>query len=336
MQIWHTATAVFVFFIFMLAALSYIGWRQNRQRRQGFACRPNQDVVLPALSTTFSRKKPAWVMLEVLRIKALMGKNVGCRKVADTFNRLHTPMSVGKSFVSDAIKRHQYLLLNISRELRDKRPRPTQINAVWGLDLTFVRESRGTQRTVFGAIDHGSRVCTRLVMVLNKRSWTLIGHLCLAIGEFGKPDAICAEAVILLKDKHFSPNLSPVLRKMKPTRQVECLELMVATDNITVAYAQALLAATPSNMLVGEQKPKKIKGVTADQMALMEREMSNLEGQFKMIENSFGQDVLNLVLARGYLAKLLNNESVIRFLTQSHSDLLTEFANIVNATSLDK
>ena len=149
-------------------------------------------------------------------------------------------------------------------------------------------------------------------------------------------DGICAEAVILLKDKHFSPNLSPVLRKMKPTRQVECLELMVATDNITVAYAQALLAATPSNMLVGEQKPKKIKGVTADQMALMEREMSNLEGQFKMIEHSYGQDVLNLVLARGYLAKLLNNEAVIRFLTQSHSDLLTEFANIVNATSLDK
>ena len=149
-------------------------------------------------------------------------------------------------------------------------------------------------------------------------------------------DGICAEAVILLKDKHFSPNLSPVLRKMKPTRQVECLELMVATDNITVAYAQALLAATPSNMLVGEQKPKKIRGVTADQMALMEREMSNLEGQFKMIEHSYGQDVLNLVLARGYLAKLLNNESVIRFLTQSHSDLLTEFANIVNATSLDK
>ena len=64
--------------------------------------------------------------------------------------------------------------------------------------------------------------------------------------------------------------------------------------------------------------------------------MSNLEGQFKMIEHSYGQDVLNLVLARGYLAKLLNNEAVIRFLTQSHSELLTEFANIVNATSLDK
>jgi hypothetical protein len=107
MQIWYTATAVFVFFIFKLAALAYIGRPQNRIKHQGFACRPNQDVALPALSTTFSRKKPQWVMLEVLRIKALMGKNAGCRKVADTFNRLHAPMGVGKSFVSDAIKMDQ-------------------------------------------------------------------------------------------------------------------------------------------------------------------------------------------------------------------------------------
>ena len=149
-------------------------------------------------------------------------------------------------------------------------------------------------------------------------------------------DGICAEAVRLLKDKHFSANLSPVLRKLKPTRQVECVELMVATNNITVAYAQALLAATPSNMLMNDEKPKKIKGVTAEQMAKMEREMANLEGQFKLVEQSYGQDVLNLVLAKGYLAKLLDNEAVIRFLSQNQPDVLSEFSNIVQATSLDK
>lgn len=86
------------------------------------------------------------------------------------------------------------------------------------------------------------------------------------------------EAVRLLKDKNFSANLSHVLRKLKPNRQVECVELMVATNNITVAYAPALLAASPSNMLVNDDKPKKIKGVTEEQMSKMEREMSNLEG----------------------------------------------------------
>lgn len=130
--------------------------------------------------------------------------------------------------------------------------------------------------------------------------------------------------------------MSPVLRKMKPTRQVECVELMVATNNITVAYAQALLAATASNMLVDADKPKKIKGVTAEQMAKMEREMANLEGQFKLVEQSYGQDVLNLVLARGYLAKLMDNEAVIRFLSQNQPDVLSEFAAIVQTVSLDK
>ena len=41
--------------------------------------------------------------------------------------------------------------------------------------------------------------------------------------------------------------------------------------------------------------------------ARMEREMANLQGQYRLVEQSYGQDVLNLVLARGYLAKLLEN-----------------------------
>jgi hypothetical protein len=123
---------------------------------------------------------------------------------------------------------------------------------------------------------------------------------------------------------------------MKPTRQVECVELMVATDNITVAYANALLAATPANMLIGDEKPKKIRGVTPEQMAIMEREMSNVESQFKILEHSYGQDVLNLVLVKGYLARITCNEAVIRFLTQNYPDLLREFASIVNTSSMEK
>jgi len=41
-------------------------------------------------------------------------------------------------------------------------------------------------------------------------------------------EGICAEALELLKDRQFSPEISRVLRKMKPTRQLECVELMVS------------------------------------------------------------------------------------------------------------
>jgi hypothetical protein len=149
-------------------------------------------------------------------------------------------------------------------------------------------------------------------------------------------DGICPEAAELLRDQTFSANLGAVLRKMKPTRQVECVELMVSANNITVAYAQALVAATPSNLLVGETKPKKMTGVSADQMAKMEREMGNLQEQFKLAEQTYGQDILNLVLAKGYLAKLMANEAILRHLTRSHPDVLNEFDSIVRMVALDK
>ena len=149
-------------------------------------------------------------------------------------------------------------------------------------------------------------------------------------------DGICAEAAGLLKDQRFSPNIGAVIRKMKPTRQIECVELMVATNNVTVTYANALLAATPAAMLVTERKPKKLAGVSAEQMAKMEKEMGNLQGQFKSIEHTYGQDVLNLVLAKGYLKTLLDNEAVFRFLSMRHSDVLREFSNLVEVEALDK
>lgn len=148
-------------------------------------------------------------------------------------------------------------------------------------------------------------------------------------------DGICPEAVEMLKDLHFAANLGSVLRKMKPTRQVECIELMLTANNMTVAYAEALLAATPPPLLVGETKPRKLRGVTADQMAKMEREMGNLQGQLKLVEKSYGQDVLLLVLARGYLAKLIDNKAVFRFLSQRQPDVLAEFENIVQTVTLD-
>lgn len=149
-------------------------------------------------------------------------------------------------------------------------------------------------------------------------------------------DGVCIEAAEMLKNQHFSVGLGAVLRKLKPTRQVECVDLMVSTSNVTIAYAQALLAATPANMLVGEAKPKRLAGVSAEQMAKMEREMASLQVQFKLVEQSYGQDVLNLVLAKGYLVKLLENTAVARFLSQHHQDVLVEFQNIVETVSLDK
>lgn len=149
-------------------------------------------------------------------------------------------------------------------------------------------------------------------------------------------DGICAEAAELLKDRQFSPELVRALRKMKPTRQVECVELMTAANNLSVSYAEALLVATTASLLVDGKKPRRLTGVTPEQMARMEREMSNLQGQYKLVEQTYGQDVLNLVLAKGYLARLLENDAVRHYLQAQQSDLLVEFQAIVDTIALDQ
>ena len=148
-------------------------------------------------------------------------------------------------------------------------------------------------------------------------------------------DGLCTEVVDLLKDQTFSAEVARVLRKMKPLRQVECVELMISANTVTVSYAQAMLVATPLALLVDAKKSTKQAGVTQEQMAKMEREMGNLQGQYKLVEQTYGQDVLNLVLAKGYLTKLLANKPVARYLKQKQPELLTEFEAIVQAASLD-
>jgi hypothetical protein len=71
-------------------------------------------------------------------------------------------------------------------------------------------------------------------------------------------------------------------------------------------------------------------------MHKMEREMTNLQEQYKLVEESYGQDVLNLVLAKGYLVRLLENNSVARYIQQNQPDVFSEFATIVETVSMDK
>ena len=68
----------------------------------------------------------------------------------------------------------------------------------------------------------------------------------------------------------------------------------------------------------------------------LEREMETVQQDLKMVEARYGDDVLHLVIASGYLSKLLNNKDIRRYLSQHHPEILAEFMAIVSATSLDQ
>jgi hypothetical protein len=139
---------------------------------------------------------------------------------------------------------------------------------------------------------------------------------------------ICPEAVELLKDKHVALGTFWIFKKMAPFRQIEAAELMVAMNKYTISYGRSLLAATPQDQLVETGKPKAIKGLTDEQISLMERESGNLEREFKIAEQSYGTDHLDLVLAKGFLGSLLGNPRIVRYLVQNHREILVEFQKI--------
>ena len=140
-------------------------------------------------------------------------------------------------------------------------------------------------------------------------------------------EGICPEAADLLRDKHVPINSFHELRKLKPMRQIEAAELMVAMNRYTISYARSLVAASSECQLV-EQKKKKVKGLSPEQVARMETEAARLQRDFKMIEQDYGADHLDLVLAIGYVGRLLANARVVRYLAQQHPEILAEFQKI--------
>ena len=120
--------------------------------------------------------------------------------------------------------------------------------------------------------------------------------------------------------------------QMKPLRQIEAVELMSAMNNFTARYAQALLAATRREDLAQPDRPKKIRGLSAEQMARMELEMDGLQGSSKRSRRRMGIPCSTWVVAAGYVSSLIGNARVNCYLERHHPEILTEFT----ATSLEE
>ena len=146
-------------------------------------------------------------------------------------------------------------------------------------------------------------------------------------------NGICEETVAILMDKPCPSAVFDILRKKKSLRQIEAAELLVNANNYGVAYASAILAGTPQSQLVEGAKPKRIIGVTPEAMARMERELARLQEGITSIQESYGKDHLHLTVVKGYLARLLGNARVVRYLMLNRPEFLKEFQAIADLDS---
>jgi ParB-like chromosome segregation protein Spo0J len=144
-------------------------------------------------------------------------------------------------------------------------------------------------------------------------------------------DGISEAAADLLKDKAISPQAIRLMRQVTGLRQIEIAELMVSANNFTKGYAEAMVLTTPKDQLINPEEPKRKEGLTREEIGKMEVEMEALERDLKAVERNYGENMLNLALAKGYTRKLLDNAKVVRFLNGNYRDMLSQFESLAAA-----
>jgi ParB-like chromosome segregation protein Spo0J len=147
---------------------------------------------------------------------------------------------------------------------------------------------------------------------------------------------ISPDTLELLKDKPVASATFRYIKHVNPVRQLEMAELMIKMNNYSKAYAAGLVSRTKPDQLA-TLRPDSRRGTRKkpEDLARMELEMETLERDILLIDESYGRDVVNLTIARGYVKKLLENARVVKYLAAKHADLLTEFQGIQEAASLD-
>ncbi len=111
----------------------------------------------------------------------------------------------------------------------------------------------------------------------------------------------------------------------------------MTSNTITVAHAEALLKATPPEQRT-DVKPTEHDKKTSpmEQIVKLEKEMSQVQTQYKDAEQNYGSDLLNLVVAKGYMTKLLSNEAVKSYIQRHEPDILEQFELVVNTVSMEE
>lgn len=144
---------------------------------------------------------------------------------------------------------------------------------------------------------------------------------------------IAKEAVELLKTRMVSQPVFHALRKMKPMRQIEAAEMMISANCYTGRYAQMVLTATRPEDLT--ETKTSVEGVSPENIVKMEREMERLYHDYRLVEDTLGETMLVLVVAKGYLTRILRNDSISAYLQRFEPDLARELMGIMDAVTAD-
>lgn len=155
------------------------------------------------------RRKPDWVPLEIVRLKAA-APTLGGAKIAASFNRLYAhacKVTVGKTYVCEILREHRYELERLRERCKHRVPAPMGRNRLWAFDLTGKGDAQGKVMAIAGLIDHGTRRALVLEPIVDRSAADLLQILIKAVKQFGTPRALRTDNEAVFRSPDFEAGL---------------------------------------------------------------------------------------------------------------------------------
>jgi len=194
--------------LMVILPLLLIGATLLVRRFYGYIPRYGRRKTLPIPTLRRISAKPEWVRQEIIKLKA-QGPDLGCRHIAMIFNRRYAAkgMTVGKTFVSEVIRKHHYDIHVIRQKLRCRKLTAGSKNRVWGLDLTGKTDEQGQLHSILGILDHGTRANLTLAALQNKTTAPLLHTIASCIESFGRPQTLRTDNEAVFRSWYFRLSL---------------------------------------------------------------------------------------------------------------------------------
>lgn len=147
-------------------------------------------------------------------------------------------------------------------------------------------------------------------------------------------DGICNEAINLLADKPMPRGVFPVLKGMKPFRQIDVANIMINLNNYSLKFAKAMLHATHPDQIIESKKMKVVNGNMLESLQKLERELALVQADTKLLEESYGPANLQLTIIKTHIISILDNARIVKWLLKSNPEYLEQLQLIAELNTV--
>ncbi|OOH87187.1 RepB plasmid partition [Pasteurellaceae bacterium 15-036681] len=133
-------------------------------------------------------------------------------------------------------------------------------------------------------------------------------------------NGIAKEVIEKLANKQISKDIFRILRKMKPERQIEVADMMIASNKFSSIYANMMLLSSRKEELIENHKVKSTHDDLTD-LSIMQKEMNRLKENYKVSEEKLADLKMALIVAKGYVNRLLCNAAIVDLLENDQNEI---------------